>query len=176
MRCPNSFCVVAPLLALFLLGGCVATKQAPLTSFDGSGASGELEIRLFAVNDLDSFRAKWEKSDRAPNEQSEIAVLTGGSVHLPVLFNGCAVEGEGNCQLYGRLVIVNADSDEVVYRGQRVRLWSNREPAALGSWSMATHVPNVTVTEGGAPMRVVFEVSDDVREETAQAGLILRTE
>jgi hypothetical protein len=71
---------------------------------------------------------------------------------------------------------VNADSDEVVYRGQRVRLWSNREPAALGSWSMATHVPNVTVTEGGAPMRVVFEVSDDVREETAQAGLILRTE
>jgi hypothetical protein len=74
------------------------------------------------------------------------------------------------------MTILNGDDGELVYQGERVRLWSKLEAAESGKWSMATFVPNVTVRESGAPMRIIFEISDEVWEESTQVGLIIRTE
>ena len=175
MHCPDPRGILATALCLIIFAGCASTPPAPVANLDGKAASGQLEIRLFAVNDLNAFRNAWLLSDGIPDAQNESAIIQGGSVHLPILFNGCGVEDDGSCELYGRLVITDEETDEVVYRGKRVKLWSNQEAATEGMWSMATHVPNVTVHEGGNPMRIEFEVSDDVWRETAHAGLVLKT-
>lgn len=175
MHFPTPRGAAATALFLLFLGGCTQPQPAPVTTLDGTARSEQLEIRLFAVNDIDAFRSEWQESSGIPAEQGASVVIQGGTVHLPVLFNGCGFEGEGSCELYGQLTITDVETEEVVYRGKRVKLWSNQEPAADEVWSMATHVPNVTVHEGGNPMLIEFEVSDEVWKETAHAGLLLTT-
>jgi hypothetical protein len=165
---------VATVLTLYFLAGCAHTPAPPPPQDqDGAGASERLEVRLFAVKDLRMFREQWREADDIPQAQSETVVLQGGTVHLPILFKG---RGDASdCELYGRLTITDTEMDQVVYQGDRVKLWTNPVPAAVGAWNMATHVPNVTVQEGGNPMKIDFEVFDDLRRETAHVGLILST-
>ena len=66
MRRLATLSTTAAFCAISLLAGCANTQAAPITtSFDGSGASENLEIRLFAVNDLNAFRENFERANRA---------------------------------------------------------------------------------------------------------------
>lgn len=163
-------------LLLPFLASCASTQPPPLPiAIEGTQEEGQLEIRLFAVNDLQAFRRQRQASDHEPEVQNETVVIQGGTVHLPILFNGCGADEENGCEIYGRLTITDVETEEIVYQGNPVKLWSKPHRAETGVWNMATHVPNVTVLEGGNPMRIEFEVSDEGWHESAHAGLTLTT-
>jgi len=137
------FVLSLPLLAQ---SGWIDANGKPLTDTESMRSDGDFAVQLVLTPDENKFRQTWNSTKNAPILSSTNSVRLGSSLAAMLIFQGCAQDVAGACNVTSEFILESPDG--------------TKTPAGDGPISSAAPLRKDILQLGKASLKIGFGAND----------------